>query len=70
MKLVAPSPDLPDDAELNDILLPFLIAAILTKAGFRTVGEVCKASDLDLLKYPRISLISLAYLGKTSGDSR
>jgi hypothetical protein len=67
MKLIAPSPDVPDQTKINDVLLPFRIATILNRAGFRTVGEIRKASDSELLRQPRISHIGVAYLRRTLG---
>ncbi len=67
MPLIAPSPDLSDGAELNGLMLPFCIATILSRAGFRTVGEIRKASDIELLKHPRLSRIGITYFRKRLG---
>jgi len=66
MKLMAPSPELPDDTEINDVLLPIRIAVLLNKAGFRKVGEIRRASDTQLQKFPRMGPY-VAYLRKTLG---
>lgn len=66
MKLIAPSPKLPDETEINDVLLPIRIAVLLNKAGFRKIGEIRHASDTQLRRYPRLGPY-VAYLRKTLG---
>jgi hypothetical protein len=40
MTLIDPTPDLPDETEINDVLLPFRFATVLNRArGSVTLGR-------------------------------
>ena len=58
--LLYPTPELPDDTRIEDVLFPTRIKNALNAAGINTVGEAREASDAMLL--------SLQDLGQRSVD--
>ena len=65
--MLPPSLDLPDDTEINSVQLPVRIANSLNEAGMRTIGEIRRASDADLLSFQRLGPVGVAYLRKSLG---
>ena len=65
--LLDPSPDVPDDTEINQIRWPTRILAVLTNAGIKTVGEIRETSDADILKFRRGGRQVVAFLRTALG---
>jgi DNA-directed RNA polymerase alpha subunit len=62
-----PTPELPDDTPIGDVVLPTRIRNALAVAGLKTVGEVREASDTTLLSLPDLGQGSVAHLRETLG---
>jgi DNA-directed RNA polymerase alpha subunit len=62
-----PTPELPDDTQIGDVVLPTRIRNALAVAGLKTVGEVREASDTTLLSLPDLGQGSVAHLRETLG---
>ena len=66
-RFLYPTPELPDDTEINQVQLPTRIRTVLNKAGFKTVGEIRKSSDADILRLHRSGPALIAFLRKAFG---
>lgn len=64
-----PSIDLGDDFALDSVHLPARIRNSLTWAGIKTVGEIRKMSDKDLLSLENLGPRSVAYIRQTFGKT-
>ena len=51
--LLDPTPDLPDDMEIERIRWPTRILTVLNNAGIKTVGEIRETSDANILRFQR-----------------
>ncbi len=49
--MLEPTPELPDDTQLDNVELPARVRNVLTAAGLKTVGEVREISDETLLSF-------------------
>jgi DNA-directed RNA polymerase alpha subunit len=67
MTLHAPTPELPDDTPVENVIFATRIQNVLRVAGLRTVGEIREASDEMLLGLPDLGARSIAQLRKTLG---
>ena len=58
-----PTPDLPDDTEIDNVHLPMIIGVVLKRAGIWTVGEIRQLPDENLRRYPRLGRgrVALSY---------
>lgn len=65
--LLAPSPNLPDDTEIRDVELPTVIKHALKSAGLRTIGEIRRAPDANLIRFRQIGQTRVTYLRKAIG---
>ena len=65
--MLDPTPELPDDTPIGDVVLPTRIRNALAVAGLKTVGEVREASDTTLLSLPDLGQGSVAHLRETLG---
>jgi hypothetical protein len=59
MKIYDPDPKLPDYISINKVRLLRRIKWALVAAGLRTIGEIRKTSDANLLSIPRLGQSSL-----------
>jgi hypothetical protein len=66
-KLLDPTPELPDDTQLDNVDLPARIRNVLAAAGLETVGEVRETSDEILLSFQDLGKASVAHLRETLG---
>lgn len=67
MSELEPTPELPDNISIREVLFPDRIKDALFAAGIKTVGEVREMSDDALVALPDIGDISLAFLRETLG---
>jgi DNA-directed RNA polymerase alpha subunit len=67
MSELEPTPELPDNISIREVLFPDRIKDALFAAGIKTVGEVREMSDEALVALPDIGDISLAFLRETLG---
>ena len=67
MSELEPTPELPDNISIREVLFPARIKDALFAAGIKTVGEVREMSDEALVALPDIGDISLAFLRETLG---
>src|ERR1700730_11425944 len=65
--MIEPTPELPDDTQLDNVELPARIRNVLTAAGLKTVGEVREISDETLLSFQDLGTASVAHLRETLG---
>ena len=65
--MIEPTPELPDDTQLDNAELPARIRNVLTAAGLKTVGEVREISDETLLSFQDLGTASVAHLRETLG---
>jgi DNA-directed RNA polymerase alpha subunit len=65
--MLEPTPELPDDTELDNVELPARIRNVLSAAGLKTVGEAREISDETLLSFQDLGKGSLAHLRETLG---
>jgi len=65
--MLYPAPELPDDTHINTVRFSTRIRNALTKAGWKTVGEIREASDATLLGLPDLGKGSVAHLRETIG---
>ena len=65
--LLDPTPDLPDDTEIERIRWPTRILTVLNNAGIKTVGEIRETSDVDILRFQRGGPQMVAFLRRTLG---
>ncbi|HEY4848225.1 MAG TPA: DNA-directed RNA polymerase subunit alpha C-terminal domain-containing protein [Methylocella sp.] len=63
--MLEPTPELPDDTQLDNVELPARIRNVLTAA--KTVGEVREISDETLLSFQDLGTASVAHLRETLG---
>lgn len=61
---------LPDDMPIERFKLHTRLRNALTKAGIRTVGQLCELSDVELFGLPDVSVISFRHLRRTFGPSK
>ena len=67
-RFLYPTPELPDDTEINQIQLPTRIRTVLNKAGFKTIGEIRQSSDANLLRLRHSGPALIAFLRKALGS--
>jgi DNA-directed RNA polymerase alpha subunit len=67
MSELEPTPELPDDTPIREVLFPTRIKNALFAAGLKTVGEVREMSDEALLSLPDFGDISVAHLRDALG---
>jgi DNA-directed RNA polymerase alpha subunit len=65
--LLDPTPDLPDDTEIERIRWPTRIRTVLRNAGIKTVGEIRETSDADILRFQRGGPGVVAFLRSALG---
>ncbi len=62
-----PSSALADGTLIQNVRLPARIRQAIEHAGLRTVGEVRRTPDAELLTFPDLGRESVSYLRKTLG---
>jgi DNA-directed RNA polymerase alpha subunit len=67
MSELEPTPELPDNISIREVLFPDRIKDALFAAGIKTVGEVRETSDEALVALPDVGDASLAFLRETLG---
>ena len=65
--MLEPTPDLPDDTEIERISWPTRILTVLRNAGVKTVGEIRETSDADILRFQRGGPSLVAFLRNALG---
>jgi DNA-directed RNA polymerase alpha subunit len=65
--LVDPTPELPDDTQIEHVRLSTRIRNALNAAGVKTVGEIRETSDATLLSFQDLGPGSVAQLRETLG---
>lgn len=69
IRLIKPTPELPDDTPIELVRLPSRLANALAVSDLKTVGDVRDASDASLLAYQNFGAKSLDHVRKTLGVS-
>jgi hypothetical protein len=67
LAMIDPSPELPDDVSVANVVLPPEVQQALSAAGLRTVGDVREAPDTKILQIRGLGGTWLALLRKTLG---
>ena len=67
--MLDPTPELPDDTPIDNVRFSTRIRTALTRAGWKTVGEIREASDAILLSLQDIGRGSVSNLRETLGLS-
>ena len=67
MSELEPTPELPDDMPIREVLFATRIRNALFAAGLKTVGEVREISDEALLSLPDFGKGSITHLRETLG---
>jgi DNA-directed RNA polymerase alpha subunit len=65
--LLDPTPDMPDDTEIDQIRWPTRILTVLQNAGIQTVREIRETSDADILRFRRGGPQVVAFLRTALG---
>jgi hypothetical protein len=70
LNLLNPTPGLPDDTALTHLQWPPRIRNLLGSAGLKTVGDIRKTPDVDLLMLRRSGVGTVQFLRKALGGPR
>jgi DNA-directed RNA polymerase alpha subunit len=64
---LSPTPELPDDTQIDQVRFATRIRNVLNAAGIKTVGEVREISDDTLLSFQDLGPGSVAHIRETLG---
>jgi len=68
-RVIAPTPDLPDEMPIEKLLFTTRVQRALSVEGVKTVGEIREKSDQELLSFQNLGRRSVAHLRVTLGTA-